>query len=133
MRITVDANVILRLATQDDPDQLRVAESVFRSATLVAVPVAALCEFVWVLRQGYKRPRADIAQSLRTLIDVGNVEVDWPAVDAGLAMLDEGGDFADGVIAFEGQRLGGETFTTFDREAAKLVQRTGREVQLLKS
>ncbi len=34
-------------------------------------------------------------------------------------MLEDGGDFADGVIAFEGRRLGGETFVSFDRLAVK--------------
>ncbi len=29
-------------------------------------------------------------------------------------MLDAGGDFADGVIAYEGQWLGADTFVSFD-------------------
>jgi predicted nucleic-acid-binding protein len=133
MKFTADANVILRLAIQDNPAQAKIAEAAFRAADIVAIPISALCEFVWVLRQGYKLPRADIAKSLRTLVEVGNVEVDWPAVEAGLDILEAGGDFADGVIAFEGRRLGGETFVTFDREAARLVQRNGQTVQLLPS
>jgi hypothetical protein len=32
-------------------------------------------------------------------------------------MLDAGGDFADGVIAYEGKWLGAETFVSFDKKA----------------
>jgi hypothetical protein len=41
------------------------------------------------------------------LIESASVLVDRPAVEAGLAVLASGGDFADGVIAFEGRRAGG--------------------------
>jgi hypothetical protein len=34
-----------------------------------------------------------------------NVIVNRPAVEAGLALLEAGGDFADGVIVYEGSRL----------------------------
>lgn len=47
------------------------------------------------------------------------------AVEAGLFMLEAGGDFADGVIAHEGHWLGGEEFLTFDAEAAQLLTRLG--------
>ena len=40
-------------------------------------------------------------------------------------MLARGGDFADGVIAFEGRSLGGEVFATFGRKAADLAGSAG--------
>jgi len=39
-----------------------------------------------------------------------------PAVEAGLAMLEAGGDFADGIMAYEGRWLGGETFVSFNKK-----------------
>ena len=57
--------------------------------------------------------------------------VNRPAVEAGLAVLSAGGDFADGVIAFEGQWLGGETFVSFDRKAVKVLESQGSAVRLL--
>lgn len=62
----------------------------------------SLCELVWVLRRKYGLPAVEVAAAIRALLAAGNVEVDRPAVAAGLAMLDAGGDFADGVIAYEG-------------------------------
>ena len=46
-------------------------------------------------------------------------------------MFEAGGDFADGVIAFEGRRLGGSIFTSFDRRAIELVAGSGGETRLL--
>jgi predicted nucleic-acid-binding protein len=54
-----------------------------------------------------------------------------PAVEAGLAMLEAGGDFADGVIAHEGAWLGGESFVSFDKQAVELVIRQGQPARLL--
>jgi len=59
------------------------------------------------------------------------VRLDRPAVDAGIAVLEAGGDFADGVIAFEGRRLGGVVFTSFDRTAVELIAATGGATHLL--
>jgi hypothetical protein len=43
----------------------------------------------------------------------------------------KGGDFADGIIAFEGRRLGGRVFASFGKEAIALVEATGGETRLL--
>jgi len=52
-------------------------------------------------------------------------------VEAGLAVLDDGGDFADGVIAFEGASLGADTFASFDKDAVKRVKKQGQAASLL--
>lgn len=54
-----------------------------------------------------------------------------PAVEAGLEMLEAGGDFADGVIAHEGAWLGGETVVSFDKQAVELLVRQGQPARLL--
>ena len=91
----------------------------------------ALCELVWVLSQGYRISSSDIAEAIRRLLNGVNVVVNRPAAEAGLTLLDSGGDFADGVIAYEGSWLGAETFVSFDRKAVKLMEAQGRSVQLL--
>ena len=42
-----------------------------------------------------------------------------------------GGVFAEGVIAYEGLWLGGETFVSFDSQAVKLSEGEGRPARLL--
>lgn len=133
MRITADTNVLVRAAVADDENQASLAVAALREAELVAVPLPVLCEFVWVLARGYKKPVSDIAEAIRRLVDSANVTLDRRAVDFGLAVFEAGGDFADGVIVFEGHRLGGVVFTSFDRSAVELLQATGTEARLLSS
>jgi predicted nucleic-acid-binding protein len=131
LRITADTNVLLRAVLQDDPEEGRVAAALLRRAELIAVPLPVLCEFVWVLARSYRRPPGDIAAAIRRLIDDARVAVDRPAVDAGLSVLEAGGDFADAIIAFEGARLGGEVFATFDVQAAAVLRKGGGKVRRL--
>jgi predicted nucleic-acid-binding protein len=98
---------------------------------LIAVALPCLCEFVWVLLRVYDFPPSEIASAIRALLAVANVEVNRPAVEAGLAVLEAGGDFADGVIAYEGNWLGGETFVSFDKKAVALLLAQGQSALLL--
>lgn len=131
MKITADTNVLVRAVTEDHEQQSRAAQMALRKAELVAMPMPALCELVWVLSQGYKIPPAEIAEAIRRLIDGENAVVNRPAAEAGLAVLDAGGDFADGVIAYEGRWLGADTFVSFDKRAVRLVEAQGGFARLL--
>ena len=131
MKITADANVLVRAAVMDDPIQSALAVAALLEAETVAVTLPSLCEFVWVLTRGYRRGAAEVASAVRKLIESAGVLVDRSAVEAGLAVLERGGDFADGVIAFEGRRAGGRVFTSFDKNAVERVGATGGEARLL--
>ncbi len=101
-------------------------------AEAIVISQQALCEMVWVLDRSYGVSRADIASTIRQFCDTKNVVLDRPAVDAGLAVLDAGGDFADGVIAYEGTWLGGEAFISFDKKAVALLSAQGHKIRLLR-
>jgi predicted nucleic-acid-binding protein len=131
MKITADTNVLVRAITADDARQSKVAQAELASADVVALALPALCELVWVLSQGYKIPSVEIAEAIRRLMNAANVVANRPAVEAGLALLDAGGDFADGVIAYEGSWLGAEVFISFDKKAVKLMEARGESVRLL--
>lgn len=131
MRITADTNVLVRAVMADEPKQARLAQAALEKADLIAITPATLCEFVWVLSRGYGVAHADIARAVRGLLASANVQADRPAIEAGLAHLDDGGDFADGIIAFEGDRLGGETFASFDKDAVKRLKQQGYAAVLL--
>lgn len=131
MKVTADTNVLIRAAVQDDLHQARRAAKVLGEADLVAVPVPVLCEFVWVLRRGYKKSAADVSDAIRRLMRSANVVMNRTAVEAGLSALDAGGDFADGVIAYEGEWLGAEEFVSFDSKAVSLLQAQGGHARLL--
>ena len=131
MRITVDTNVLVRAVVGDDDHQAGIAAALLKDAEIIAVPLPCLCEFVWVLRRVYGFGQDDIGAAIDALLQAGNVVVDRPAVEAGLAILLAGGDFADGLIAYEGRWLGGDVFVSFDRRAVSLIEGRGQEARLL--
>ena len=131
MKISVDTNVLARAVLQDDPEQSRAASKLLRESSLIAISLPCLCELAWILRRGAKLSKDDIALTIRDLLQAENVAMNRPAVEAGLAMLEAGGDFADGIMAYEGAWLGGETFVSFDKAAVQLLARQGQATQLL--
>ena len=131
MKLAVDTNVLVRAVVRDDAAQAKIAIKALTDAELIAIALPCLCEFVWVLRSVYGFPPSDAAAAIRALLAAANVEMNRPAVEAGLSVLDAGGDFADGVIAYEGRWLGGETFVSFDAKAVEVLKGQGVAARLL--
>src|ERR1044071_10262936 len=72
------------------------AIQLLESAETIVLTLPALCEFVWVTTRAYGRGADEVAASLRRLIASPTARVDRPAVEAGAAFLEQGGDFAGG-------------------------------------
>jgi predicted nucleic-acid-binding protein len=125
MKISVDTNVLVRAVLQDEPKQAKIAADTLHKASLIAIATPCLCEFAWVLMRGANKTKEEVSAAIRALLDTSKVEMNRPAVEAGLAVLEAGGDFADGVIAYEGAWLGGETFCSFDKQAIGLLKKQG--------
>lgn len=132
MKVTADTNILVRAVMADGRSQATAAEKLLLRAELVAVTIPCLCELAWVLRAVYRVQRAEIAEAIESLIDTENVVVNRLAAEAGLAVLRGGGDFADGVIAWEGRSLGGETFVSFDKKAVAAMTALGETSRVLK-
>ena len=131
MKISVDTNVLARAVLQDEAEQARLAAKILEEASLIAISLPCLCELAWILLRGAELPKEKVAAAIRALLDAGNVVMNRPAVEAGLSILLAGGDFADGVIAYEGSWLGGETFVSFDKKAVTLLTAQGQSARLL--
>jgi predicted nucleic-acid-binding protein len=132
LKIAADTNLLLRYVLADDPVQYKQALEMMERAEVVAVTTVALCELVWVLRSSYGVSRENIAATIAGLGETSKIVMDRAAVDAGLVMLRAGADFADGVIAYEGRWLGGDTFVSFDGKAVAAVTEQGMKAKLLK-
>jgi predicted nucleic-acid-binding protein len=126
-----DTNVLLRFVLDDDPQQYKLALDALEKSETVAVTNHALCEMAWVLRSRYGVSRSAIAATIRGLLETRNVVLDSATVNAGMATLESGADFSDGVIDYEGRWLGGETFVSFDKRAVAALEKHGRKVKLL--
>ena len=77
------------------------------------------------MSRAYKIPAPEIAKTIRSLLNAANITVNRPAAEAGLAALEAGGDFADGIIAFEGAWLRADVFVSFDVKATRLREASG--------
>jgi predicted nucleic-acid-binding protein len=115
LRVALDTNVLVRYLTWDDNIQSPLAANAIETADTIMLPAIVLCETAWVLARAYKLPAKDIAAVLRRFIQAETVEVDRPLAEAGLASLDSGGDFADGVILLEAERARADHLVTFDK------------------
>ncbi|MBY0565096.1 MAG: type II toxin-antitoxin system VapC family toxin [Hyphomonadaceae bacterium] len=131
MKITADTNVLVRAVVMDDLTQARAAQKALLAAELVAITPATFCEFAWVLGRGYGVARTDVSAAIRRFLSSANVVAHRPVIEAGLEVLDDGGDFADGVIAYDGALLGGETFASFDKDAVRRCIKRGNKALLL--
>ncbi|MBA4092369.1 MAG: VapC toxin family PIN domain ribonuclease [Sphingobium sp.] len=130
MKIIADTNILVRAITDDDDVQSPLAQAQLDQAEIVAITLPTLCELAWVLTRTYKVRRAELATLVRILCAADNVKVEQASVEAGLAFLDAGGDFADGVIIHEGNWLGGRTFVSFDADAVRLAQAQGQAARI---
>jgi len=123
--------VLVRAAVEDDTAQSPVAKRILREAERIFVGRQALCEFMWVLGRNYKFSKSEVRSALRKLLDAQNVIFDGVSTEAGFKAMENGADFADGVIAYEGRWLGGETFVSFDKKAVAALEKHGVKVKLL--
>ena len=130
VKVAVNTNILIRAVVQGDPVQGSAATRLLANASLIAIALPFLYEFVWVLRKLYYFNAGDVYLAIKALVAASKVVVNRPAVEAGLLVLDAGGDFADGVIAYEGRWLGGDTFFSFDKKAVALLAAQGQAARL---
>ena len=126
-----DTNVMIRVILGDEGAQSPIARQALERAARIFITLPTFCEIAWTLRSHYSASKSELYRTIAGLIADPKITCDRQAVEAGLDMLDSGGDFADGVIAFEGRRLGGSTFYSFDRQACRLLSKAGVDVELL--
>ena len=130
MRIAIDTDVLVRFVTRDDEHQAQLAKSAIEAADTVVVSTTVLCETVWVLSRAFKLPRQRITEVLRAFIASDRVQVNRLEVEAGLAFLGLGRDFADGVILLHAEQERVDQMVTFDRAFAAAARSSRVEVIL---
>ena len=115
--ISLDTNVIVRVVTADDPDQLAAALEVMKLEGLWLCKTVLL-ETEWVLRYSYKLSRKVILDTFLRLLGYPNLSVEAPEqVRLALEWYRGGMDFADALHL--AASTGADRFVTFDRELAE--------------
>lgn len=132
-QVAIDTNVLLRLFVNDDVAQQKSAVNLLESADSVIIPTTVFLECIWVLRRTYRLETGFILEQLRNFIEnVPSLVYQENELEAGFAMMEGNGDFADGINEFYGGMMGADIFATFDKKAAKLLNNQGKSVKLLK-
>jgi len=131
MRIMVEADVLVRAMTGDHRRQSNIARAALARADVVGVTVLTMSDLVRILSQGYNIRLSEIAEAIRRLINSANVVVDRPAVEAGLAMLDAGRDFADSIVGYQAKDLGAKTIVSFNKKAVAWKNAIGIRARVL--
>ena len=124
---SVDTNVLVRLVTQDDPQQAQAVDRLLarhaKRGELLFVPITVVLELEWVLRSKCKQTKAEFIGVISALLTM--VEFSFEAegaLEQALADSEEGvadfGEYMHLALSRAGKAL---PFWTFDRKAAKAL------------
>jgi predicted nucleic-acid-binding protein len=116
----VDTNVLVRLASGDDPGQVAAAEEYVASGAWVSHVV--LVECVWVLQSVYSIPQSQLVAAIEILLDHEVLVLQEPdVVAAALALFREHPKvgFSDCLVLEIARKAGHVPLGTFDRALAK--------------
>jgi predicted nucleic-acid-binding protein len=117
----VDTNVLVRIATRDDPRQLALAEAFVAEGAWISHVV--LVEFVWVLTSVYGLGRPAIATAIEILLSHETLGLQDPdVVGSALAHFKKKGapSFSDCLVLEAARKAGHLPLGTFDRRLGKL-------------
>ena len=119
----VDANVVVRLLTADDPEQAAAARLVF-AGDFVWIGRTVLLETAWVLGSAYGFEDSAIREAFTRLLGLANVQTeDISSVTMALNLNAQGIDFADAIHLTA--RPHGADFVTFDKAFVRRAKRAG--------
>jgi predicted nucleic-acid-binding protein len=120
--IGVDTNVLVRFLVEDDAEQTKRADALFRRALArdekIFISEVVLCELVWVLDAAYHLPSAEIADLVTNLMHAKQVQLgDADMVHRALEAFRKGrGDFAEYVIRERALAAGCASLHTFEKK-----------------
>ena len=118
--ISIDTNVIVRFLTQDDPAQFKKSQTLFKSHEIFITETVIL-ETEWVLRFAYNFDAESIANGLRMLFGLPNVQLSNPPMVAhALEWHLNGMDFADALHLANSQQF--DELYTFDKKFIKKAE-----------
>ncbi len=115
--VAVDTNIVVRLLTKDDPNQVKRAVAIMKNSE-VFIPKTVLLETEWVLRYAYEIEREAIHKAFMNLLGLPHVTMeDSSAVTQAISWYQRGLDFADSLHL--ASSIHTAEFKTFDRPLAK--------------
>ncbi len=127
--IAVDTNLLVRILTNDDPDQARRALEILNNDDIF-IPKTVLLETEWVLRYAYEIDRANVLTGFQKLLGLPNVNVEDPdAIYQAISWYENKFDFADALHLASSRRC--VSFATFDSSFIKKAQQAS-SIEMIK-
>lgn len=119
--IAFDTNVLVRLVTRDNEAQAQRAKAMFDAHEKeyggLFVSDIVLAELCWTLSRSYELGRADIARTVRALLDNSSIAFESPLVvrNALNSFETNSADFPDCLIVAKASHAGCSHTLTFDQ------------------
>lgn len=115
--VALDTNLLVRLLTNDDPEQARRVADLIDASSACFVPITVVLELEWVLRGAYQLPREAIIRAFRGLIAIRHLHLEQEEqVLQALEAYGQGLDFADALHLLRSE--GCAALVSFDRAFA---------------
>jgi predicted nucleic-acid-binding protein len=115
--VALDTNLLVRLLTNDDPEQARRVADLIDDSSACFVPITVVLELEWVLRGAYQLPRESIIRAFRGLIAIRHLHLEQEEqVLQALEAYGQGLDFADALHLLRSE--GCAALVSFDRAFA---------------
>ena len=115
--VALDTNLLVRLLTNDDPEQARRVADLIDDSSACFVPITVVLELEWVLRGAYQLPREAIIRAFRGLIAIRHLHLEQEQqVLQALEAYGQGLDFADALHLLRSE--GCAALVSFDRAFA---------------
>lgn len=112
--ISVDTNILVRLVTNDHPEQVQRAAKLLQGNEILVTKTVIL-ELEWVLRFTYKLDRSIILATVQKILATVNFTVEQNrAVEQALHWYEQGMDFADALHL--ARSLHADEFASFDKK-----------------
>ena len=119
--IGIDTNLIVRLLTNDDKNQARLAAKLIEN-NAVFIPKSVLLETEWVLSYSYEFSSQSISDAFEKLLGLPRVSVEDPdCVTQALEWYAAGFDFADALHLASSKAT--ETFATLDKKFIQVAKK----------
>ena len=115
--VALDTNLLVRLLTNDDPEQARRVADLIDDSSACFVPITVVLELEWVLRGAYQLPREAIIRAFRGLNAIRQLHLEQEQqVLQALEAYGQGLDFADALHLLRSE--GCAALVSFDRAFA---------------
>jgi len=112
--VALDTNLLVRLLTNDDPQQARRVADLIDASSACFVPITVVLELEWVLRGAYQLPREAIIRAFRGLMGIRHLHLEQEEqVVQALEAYGQGLDFADALHLLRSE--GCAALVSFDR------------------